>query len=313
MKPASTQSAIVAIGIGTLLAAALVAFGTAVVQNYGWAVFGAAPLVCGTLVGLVYAWGTKPRVASLAGIASIAGTVALFTLLLLGQEGLICIIMALPIVLPLYVIGGICAWSLLHLSRSDRARNLCVLFGIGLTPLWMGLEGRIHNPTEIAVRTAVSIDAEPAIVWREVIAFTPIPEPREWWFRAGIAYPTHAEIRGSGVGAVRLCHFSTGAFVEPITVWEENELLAFDVAEQPLPMIEISPWDIHPPHLDSAVRSQRGMFELERTADGHTRLTGTTWITVHMMPHAYWSAVTAWIVHRIHLRVLHHIQRNAEA
>lgn len=48
-----------------------------------------------------------------------------------------------------------------------------------------------------------------------------IPPPVEWIFRAGIAYPIRAEMRGSGSGAERYCVFSTGAFVEPIQAWDE--------------------------------------------------------------------------------------------
>jgi hypothetical protein len=66
-------------------------------------------------------------------------------------------------------------------------------------------------------------------VWREVIAFSPIPEPQEFMFRLGVAYPMNAKITGEGVGAIRYCNFSTGSFVEPITHWEEHKRLAFDV------------------------------------------------------------------------------------
>ena len=67
---------------------------------------------------------------------------------------------------------------------------------------------------------------------------------------------------GSGVGAERHCIFTTGEFVEPITTWDEPRQLAFNVREQPDPMIELTPYrHIHPPHLDLAFRSVRGEFD----------------------------------------------------
>ncbi|NBP97360.1 MAG: hypothetical protein EBU25_05975 [Burkholderiaceae bacterium] len=39
------------------------------------------------------------------------------------------------------------------------------------------------------------------------------------------------KIVGKGVGSVRHCNFTTGSFVEPITVWDEAKLLKFDVVE----------------------------------------------------------------------------------
>ena len=88
-------------------------------------------------------------------------------------------------------------------------------------------------------------------MWKNVIAFPPLAPPKEWLLRAGIAYPTSGQIVGSGPGAVRYCRFSTGDFVEPITVWDEDRLLAFDVSAQPPAMQERSPAHgrSHPHHV----------------------------------------------------------------
>jgi len=68
--------------------------------------------------------------------------------------------------------------------------------------------------------------------------------------RAGVAYPIRAQMLGSGVGAERHCVFSTGAFVEPIEVWDEPRLLKFSVTSNPAPMEEWTPYShIDPPHL----------------------------------------------------------------
>jgi hypothetical protein len=85
------------------------------------------------------------------------------------------------------------------------------------------------------------------------------------------------------------------------------------VTEQPEPMFELTPYrHIHPPHLDGAFRSTRGEFRLVELPGGRTRLEGRTWYRLEIYPHAYWTVWTDWIVHRIHLRVLRHIERLAE-
>jgi hypothetical protein len=124
-----------------------------------------------------------------------------------------------------------------------------------------------------------------------------------------------ARIEGSGVGAVRHCEFSTGDFVEPITVWEEPVRLAFDVVDQPDPMVELTPWrHVHPPHLeDRSLESQRGEFRLIDLGGGRTRLEGRTWYTFDMHPQIYWTLWSDFSIHRIHRRVLDHIRTLAEA
>ena len=78
---------------------------------------------------------------------------------------------------------------------------------------------------------------------------------------------------GHGPGAVRYCRFSTGDFEEPITVWDENRLPAFDVASQPEAMRELSPWRSTPPHLErNYMRSRRGQFRRVALSDRRTLL-----------------------------------------
>jgi hypothetical protein len=170
------------------------------------------------------------------------------------------------------------------------------------------------EPPVRPVVTRITIDAPVANVWKNVIAFPPLPPPQELMFRAGIAYPIGAVIHGSGVGAVRYCRFSTGDFVEPITVWDENHLLAFKVVAQPPSLREIGLGNISTPHIDrNYMRSQHGQFRLVALDANHTLLEGTTWYQDYFWPQIYWRGLSDAIVDHIHLRVLEHVKSEAEA
>src|SRR5262249_61008986 len=100
-----------------------------------------------------------------------------------------------------------------------------------------------------ALQSSVVVAAPPKVVWRHVVSFDELPPPHELLFRLGVAYPRHATIEGTGVGARRRCEFSTGAFDEPITVWDAPHRLSFDVVKPPDPMRELSPGrQLMPPH-----------------------------------------------------------------
>jgi hypothetical protein len=151
-------------------------------------------------------------------------------------------------------------------------------------------------------------------VWPFVVGFSELPPPSQLLFRLGIAHPRRARIDGRSVGAVRHCEFSTGAFVEPITAWEEPRRLAFDVASQPPPMHEWSPYrHVNAPHLLHTMRARRGEFRLVPLAGGRTRVEGRTWYELEMFPQAYWTWWANWLVHAIHERVLVHVKGLAEA
>ena len=119
-------------------------------------------------------------------------------------------------------------------------------------------------PLLFTCETSVVIDAPPEEVWRHVVSFSDLAPPTDWVFRTGLAYPIRARIEGTGVGAVRHCEFSTGAFVEPIEVWDEPRLLRFAVTSNPAPMKEWNPlFEIHPPHLRRVPRLEAGPVSID--------------------------------------------------
>jgi hypothetical protein len=183
-----------------------------------------------------------------------------------------------------------------------------------LFPGFMILERASQPQSSVyAVQTSVIVDAPREVVWENLIAFAELPPPNESLFKTGIAYPIRAQIDGEGVGAVRHCVFSTGEFVEPIRVWDQPELLKFDVASQPPVMKEWSLYDtIKPPHLENYLVSHQGQFRLVPLADGRTLLEGTTWYENRMWPGQYWRIWSDFIIHRIHNRVLKHIRKLSE-
>ncbi len=171
----------------------------------------------------------------------------------------------------------------------------------------------LARPTLFKVHSAITIAASPELVWKHVITFSEMPEPQEWFFRAGLAYPKRARIVGTGPGAIRYCEFSTGPFVEPIEVWNEPRLLRFRVTENPAPMNEWSPYaQVLPKHLHGYLISKHGQFQLTRLPNNHTLLERTTWYQHGLWPGEYWRWWSDAIIHRIHLRVLDHIRTLAE-
>jgi hypothetical protein len=108
--------------------------------------------------------------------------------------------------------------------------------------------------------------------------------------------------------------FSTGAFVEPIEVWDEPRLLKFGVTAQPPIMDEMSPYPhLTPPHLNNYLHSRQGQFLLTPLPGGRqTMLEGTTWYQNSFWPGAYWNRWSDYIIGRIHMRVLNHIKNLAE-
>jgi hypothetical protein len=288
--------------------------GEQALRNYGWGLFVALPFTMGFTAALIYGV-RKPRsLGGCMGVASLSVTLLGVGLLGLAVEGVFCLLMALPLALPLAAFGGSFGYLV---QRRRWYPNGAPAFLSVLLIFVPGIQWVEHvaapTPPVYVVRTTIDIQASPEKVWRQVVSFSEIAPPTEWMFRAGIAYPIRAGIQGAGVGAERHCVFSTGAFVEPIEIWDEPRRLKFSVTSNPAPMEEWTPYrHIEPPHLHGFLVSNGGQFLLTPLPNGGTRLEGTTWYRHSLWPAEYWRLWSDAIIHKIHLRVLRHIREEAE-
>ena len=282
--------------------------------RYGWGLFVALPFAMGFAAACIHGIRRPRSLPACTGVAALSIGLLGCALLAFAIEGVFCLIMAIPLALPLAVIGGICGY--LVQKRAPIGTSAPAYLGALLlvVPSVQWVEHVIAPaPQTFVVRSSIEINASPQQVWKQVIAFTEIGPPHEWMFRAGIAYPIRAEIFGSGPGAERRCVFSTGAFIEPIEIWDEPHRLKFSVTSNPAPMQEWTPYNhVDPPHLHGFLVSNGGQFLLTPLPNGHTRLEGTTWYRHGLWPAQYWRLWSDELIHRIHMRVLTHIRDEAE-
>lgn len=305
------RDAAFALSLSLIVGMMMMAVSVYLLRSYGAALFVGTPLMMGVVAGYAFnrVHARGHLLSMLLGGAAIA--IGGLALLLFALEGVICIAMALPLMLPLGAFGGLLGKAIADTSRRPTHELLAAVL---MLPALAFAETRLVTPTEQVVTSSIEIDAPPAVVWEHVLQFPELPPPDEWHFRLGIACPQRAKIAGTGVGAVRYCEFTTGVFVEPVTAWEPGQRLAFDVTEQPAPMFELTPYrHVHPPHLDGYLRSRRGEFRLVALPGGRTRLEGRTWYEMDLFPQAYWSMWSTPLIHSIHHRVLKHIKDCAEA
>lgn len=303
-------SALVGVTAGTALSVSMVLLSVFVVGKYGAGLFLATPFAMGAVSALLLnlrqphgLWANAALALATVGVSS--GVLMLFAL-----EGAICLAMAAPAALALSAMGVVLGRAL---ATMEQRRP--VLGQVLLLPGLIWAEPPPGQERVNEVRTELVVNAPPEVVWDHLAEWPELrlPDPPQWFFQAGIAYPMRARIEGHGVGAIRYCEFSTGPFVEPITVWDAPRRLAFDVVESPPTMHEWSPYDtVWAPHLDGILKSRRGEFLLEPLPGGRTRLIGTTWYTFDMAPEWYWSLWSDAAIHAIHTRVLRHVAALAE-
>jgi hypothetical protein len=236
------------------------------------------------------------------------GSLGCALFLLFGAEGIICVLMALTIAVPLAILGSLLAYWAGGLSSPKQPAAMCLLVPITL------LFDVNAKPPVYSVTTSIVVNANPERVWKNVVAFPDIAAQPDWVLGTGLAYPIRTRIEGSGIGAPRKCDLSTGTVEERVVAWDEDRLLRFVVTSTPPAMREMGLYGpIYPKHVTGYYESAEGQFALTALPGGRTLVVGTSWYRHGLWPAEYWRLWSDMVVHHIHRRVLEHIRALSEA
>jgi hypothetical protein len=301
-----------AVFVAPIFSTAFVGISTYYFSSYGLVLFVLLPILIGFVSSFLFNRTFDEGVGKSILVSLMSFGIIGFSILLFAFEGIICLIMVLPLAIPLDILGVFIGWSLAKSVYTSKLKNISVFLLVLTFPFLVAFETNTKSEPKIhTVVSTVIIDAPIETIWQNVVAFPQIDRKADGILKYGFAYPINARIDGEGVGAIRYCNFNTGAFVEPITIWNKPNLLAFDVKEQPEPMTETSFYnDLHVPHL-KYILSKKGQFRLFEQ-DGKVVLEGTTFYTHEISPDFYWKLWSDEIIHQIHLRVLNHIKKVSE-
>lgn len=190
-----------------------------------------------------------------------------------GSEGVICGVMALPLLLCASSLGGLLVWGMRR--RGGGAPLAVVVCGSAVAPWgyarWEA--GSAAPRTERTVADSIDIDASDERVWDEikrVRAIAPGELPRRMSHLMGFPRPIEATLSFEGAGAVRKASFERGlVFTETVTVWKPREELSFAIAVDPVPPEALDEHvAIGGPYFDVL----DGTYRIERLAAGGVRL-----------------------------------------
>jgi uncharacterized protein YndB with AHSA1/START domain len=191
-------------------------------------------------------------------------------------EGLICIVMALPLFMILGSAGGLVMGLVCRL----RSRPLRTVQSISLLPLLLVMgEGLIPASQGIArIERSVHIEAAPAAVWQLILNprdIRPAEMDGGMAYRIGVPYPVQAQTLVEGIDGIRRSTWERGvSFDERITEWQPEQRIAW--------RYEFRPDSFPPGTMDEHVVIGGEYFDLLDTSyqltpeAGGTRLTLST-------------------------------------
>ena len=175
----------------------------------------------------------------------LVGVIPLF----FAWEAIICVVMALPIFLPLTTVGAVAAWLITRRSGSQLSHQSPALLLVLLPYLTSPIEAQFTAPDSVhVVHNSVVVDATPAAVWRQIIRVPAIGKEEQHFsplHLLGLPKPVEATLSREGVGAVRHASFERGLlFVETVDEWQDQQSIGFSIVRDqgsipPAPLGEI--------------------------------------------------------------------------
>jgi hypothetical protein len=211
-----------------------------------------------------------------------------------GLEGIICILMASPIMLVFSMLGGIAAR--LVWGRFKR-RAPGTLSALALPLLLLVVESQFPSPYQIrSVQTEILIHAPP-----------PHELPISWVTRIGFPKPIAATLSHEGTGGVRQATFTGGLiFTETVNLWDPEQDLRFSIHAN-TESIPKSTLDEHVTIGGAYFDVLDGEYRLEPRPDGVLlHLTSHERLSTHVNPYAgFWTDAVMRAIQQQILQVIH--------
>lgn len=245
-------------------------------------------------------------------IAMIELLVLCLLTVVLFAEGIVCLIMAAPIMIPGTVLGVWIAWSTRRWWRKRGATLTVIALPLLVYPLEMQVSWPDYHGH---VTTEIAIAAPPATVWANTVEIRDI-DPATLRFTPShdlmfFPRPLDARLDQYGPGATRYLTWTSGVhFREHITDWQPSRRLGWTFGFDP---------DSIPAELDGHLRADgeasellRGEYVLEPDGKGGTILRLTTYYRVSLP----WNGYGRWWADRLltdfHSTVLDVVKDRAE-
>jgi len=207
---------------------------------------------------------------------------------LVGAEGTICIVMALPLMMIFASVGGIVAAS--KTGRTSAALPMIALLPWAMMPLE---KTRTPAPRLVTTTTSITIDTPPSAVWPLVVSvdsIRPSERRRALFSSIGFPNPIAATLDRPGIGGVRTATFEHGiVFRETIVAWDAERRIRFTIRPDSIPATTLDPHvTIGGPYFDVLT----GTYELHALPRGRTELVliSEHRVSTAFNPYAEWWA-----------------------
>jgi len=253
----------------------------------GQTLFLLLPFAVGATIAMVT---PRPMAAVALLSASISLLFCLAGLIVARKEGILCAILAFPLILTALAIGvgaGLLLRLLFRPSRNFTTNCLILLAAPVLVFGGHSLEMKTFTQARtLSITTTMHLRATPDEVWANIQSLDKLAGRKPLLMHMGLPVPQRCELRGASVGSKRICYFDQGSIEETVLEWNPPARMRLAVDRTNLP-------GRHWLEFDGAE------YDLQGDGTG-TTITRVTTIRSNLSPAWYWARFEIWGVESEH-------------
>jgi hypothetical protein len=241
--------------------------------DYGWIFFVLLPIVLGISIGALPSikWVTY---------GTITGLYIFILLLIVGKaEGFICVLMTLPILIPLIFLGAVVSKLFKIYKKGSTTDEISIL----LMPLVLFLfAAPIEKSMTTEKKQIISIQTEKVYPYTSNQVYDCIKNvdtliaEKPFLMKIDLPIPNKCILEKEAVGGLRTCYFSGGTITEKITELEKAKVLRMDVIDYKLTGRK---W----------LGFKEAIYYFDKIGEDSCKLTRITTYTSELRPRLYWA------------------------
>lgn len=275
--------------------------------DYSWVFFILLPIVLGVALGAM------PNKKYIIWGALITTVIVLISLVFPGLSGLLCIVMTLPVVVPIIFLSYVVTHLVKRYQHIKSSNKLSVLV-LPIIPFLIAapLEHFLKTDKEVIneVKTEMVFNYTPEQVYDAIKSVDTLDAEKPYLMYFDLPIPTKCVLEKEEVGGLRTCYFKagksstkdfgSGTIVEKITQLERGKVLKMDVIDYKLVGRN---W----------LGFKEAIYYFDKVGTNSCKLTRITTYTSVLTPRVYWQPLEELGIEQEHEYVFNNLAKDLKA